>query len=148
MATLEDALILATEAHRGILDKGGACYILHPIRLMGKMETEDERLVALLHDVVEDTEWTLEGLHGKGFSKRVVEAIGCLTRRPNESYEEFIGRSKSNPLARKVKLADIEDNMDVRRLAEINESDLERLRRYQDARHVLLSAVGKPQTTK
>jgi (p)ppGpp synthase/HD superfamily hydrolase len=142
MATLENALILATEAHRGMVDKGGVCYILHPLRLMNRMTTDDERLVALLHDVVEDSPWTLDGLRAEGFADNVVDAIDCLTRRNGESYENFIQRGAVNPLARRVKLADIEDNMDVKRLNGLKDSDLERLRRYQNARQVILAAMA------
>lgn len=143
MATLERALVIAAEAHQGTTDKGGAPYILHPLRLMQQMTTTDERIVALLHDVVEDSPWTLDALRAEGFFEEVVSAVDGLTRREGESYEDFIERGAANPLARRVKLADIEDNMDVRRLVEIGEKDLERLQRYQGARKAILEAMGK-----
>lgn len=143
MATLERALVIAAEAHQGTTDKGGAPYILHPLRLMQQMTTTDERIVALLHDVVEDSPWTLDALRAEGFFEEVVSAVDGLTRREGESYEDFIERGAANPLARRVKLADIEDNMDVRRLVEIGEKDLERLQRYQRARMAILEAMGK-----
>lgn len=142
MATLERALVIAAEAHQGALDKGGALYILHPLRLMHQMTTTDEQIVALLHDVVEDSLWTLDGLLAEGFSEAIVSAVDGLTRRDGETYDDFIKRGATNPLARRVKLADIEDNMDVRRLGEIGEKDLERLQRYQRAREVILEAMG------
>jgi len=143
MATLERALVIAAEAHQGATDKGGAPYILHPLRLMHQMTTVDERIVALLHDVVEDSPWTLDALRAEGFSEEVVLAVDSLTRREGETYEDFIKRGAVNPLARRVKLADIEDNMDLRRLGEIGEKDLERLQRYQRARNVILEAMGE-----
>lgn len=144
MATIERALVIAAEAHQGVADKGGAPYILHPLRLMLQMKTTDERIVALLHDVVEDSPWTLDALRAEGFSEAVVSAIDGLTRREGETYEDFITRGVSNSLTRRVKLADIEDNMDLRRLAVIGEKDLERLQRYQRARQVILEAMGRP----
>ncbi|MBX3179567.1 MAG: HD domain-containing protein [Candidatus Hydrogenedentes bacterium] len=142
MATLERALVIAAEAHAGMTDKGGAPYILHPLRLMHQMTTADERIVALLHDVVEDSPWTLEALRAEGFSENVVAAVDGLTRREGEPYEDFIARGAANPLARRVKLADIEDNLDLRRLGELEEKDLARLQRYQRARRVILAAIA------
>ena len=143
MSTLERALVIAAEAHQGALDKGGKPYILHPLRLMHKMATFDEQIVAILHDVVEDSPWTLDALRAEGFSEAIVAAVNGLTRREGETYEDFIARGATNPLARRVKLADIEDNMDLRRLREIGEKDLERLQRYQRARKVILAAMGE-----
>lgn len=142
MATLERALVIAAEAHAGMTDKGGAPYILHPLRLMHQMCTPDERIVALLNDVVEDSPWTLEALRAEGFSETIVAAVDGLTRREGESYEDFIARGATNPLARRVKLADIEDNLDLRRLGELEEMDLARLQRYQRARRVILAAIA------
>jgi len=143
MATLERALAIALEAHGGVVDKGGSPYILHPLRLMLAMTSEEEQLVALLHDVVEDSPWTLDALREAGFSEAVVAGVDGLTRREGESYEDFIARIAPDPLARRVKLADIEDNMDIRRLGEVGEKEMERLRRYQRARQVLLAAMGE-----
>jgi hypothetical protein len=97
---------------------------------------------ALLDDVVEDSPWTFDALRAEGFSEEVVAAVDGLTRREGETYDDFIARGATNPLARRVKLADIEDNMDLRRLEEIGEKDLERLQRYQRARKVILAAMG------
>jgi (p)ppGpp synthase/HD superfamily hydrolase len=144
MSTLEDAISLAVQAHRGQVDKAGQPYILHPLRVMLGLDTEAERLAGVLHDVVEDTRdrepegrITLATLRQLGFPEIVVEALDCLTRREGESYEDFIQRLKPNPLARRVKLADLTDNLDVRRLESIGERDLERLNRYIRARQAL-----------
>ncbi|QSQ18059.1 HD domain-containing protein [Myxococcus landrumensis] len=133
MPTLEDAIALAVEAHRGQRDKAGQPYVLHPLRLMLKLETEEERTVAVLHDVVEDTPWTLERLRERGYPAPVLRALEGLTRRKDESYEAFIERLRPDALARRVKLADLEDNMDVRRLTAVTAKDTERLARYRAA---------------
>ena len=90
-------------------------------------------IVAVLHDVVEDTSWTLEGLKKEGFSSDVLEAVDAMTRRSNETYDEFVDRALSNAVAREVKIADLEDNMDLKRIASLTEKDLERLQRYHRA---------------
>lgn len=131
--TLEDAIALAVEAHRGQRDKAGQTYILHPLRVMMRLETEPERMVAVLHDVVEDSPWTLERLRGLGYPEEVLGALDCLTKREGETYEAFIERLLPNPLARRVKRADLEDNLDVRRLPAVTAKDAERLARYRAA---------------
>jgi (p)ppGpp synthase/HD superfamily hydrolase len=131
--TLEDAIALAVEAHRGQRDKAGQTYILHPLRVMMRLETETERMVAVLHDVVEDSPWTLERLRALGYPEEVLDALDCLTKREGESYEAFIERVLPHPLARRVKRADLEDNMDVRRLPAVTAKDAERLARYRAA---------------
>ncbi|MCA9792694.1 MAG: HD domain-containing protein [Candidatus Eremiobacteraeota bacterium] len=130
MAGLEEAIALAVSAHRGQKDKAGQPYILHPLRMMLAVEGEHARMAAVLHDVVEDTEVSLEQLQAEGFPAEVVEAVDGLTRRADESYDEFIERAAVNPIARVVKKADLEDNMDLRRLAELGPKELERLARY------------------
>ncbi len=127
---LEKAIRLAAEAHSGQRDKAGGPYILHPLRMMFTMDTPAERMVAVLHDIVEDTEWTLEALRREGFSEDIVEAVACLTRQQDESYEAFIERAAQHPIARRVKLADLADNMDVRRLETLTPKDQSRLARY------------------
>ena len=131
--TLEDAIALAVEAHRGQRDKAGQTYILHPLRVMLRLEGEAERMVAVLHDVVEDSSYTLEHLRGLGYPEEVLGALDCLTKREGETYEAFIERVLPHPLARRVKLADLEDNMDVRRLTAVTAKDTERLARYRAA---------------
>lgn len=106
MPTLEDAISLAMEAHQGQRDKAGALYILHPLRVMLSMETETEKIVAVLLDVVEDGGVTLDDLRKFGCSEEILNAIGRLTRHDREDYDQFIDRVKSNPLAVKVKIAD------------------------------------------
>ena len=129
-ATLEDAIALAVEAHKGQRDRSGQPYILHPLRVMFTCSTEIERIVAVLHDVVEDTGRTFDDLRKLGFSEEVIAALDCVTKRDGENYEQFVERSASNPVARRVKLADLQDNMDVRRLSKLESRDLERLAKY------------------
>lgn len=130
MADLEEAIGIAVQAHRGQKDRGGAPYILHPLRMMFRVQTEAERMAAVLHDVVEDTDWTLDALSERGFPAEVVDAVDHLTRREGESYDDFVTRAAAHPVARRVKLADLEDNMDVRRTGTLAEGDVERLGRY------------------
>ena len=127
---LEKAIHLAVEAHSGQRDKAGDPYILHPLRMMLTLDTPAEKMVAVLHDVVEDTPWTLDGLRSQGFSEEIVEAVACLTKQDGESYEDFIERAAGHSIARRVKLADLEDNMDVRRLDTVTNEDQERFARY------------------
>lgn len=139
-ATVNNAIVIAATAHDGQFDKAGAPYILHPLRLMMKMQTEEAMMVAVLHDVVEDSRekdederWTFEKLRDRGFSDEVLEALECVTDREGETYDEFIKRAASNPIARPVKIADLEDNMNMLRMNEIRPKDLERLEKYHRA---------------
>lgn len=140
MPTLEDAIALAVEAHRGQVDKVGQPYILHPLRVMFRLRSDAERTVAVLHDVVEDTPVTLDRLRALGYPPEVLEAIDCLTRKKGESYEQFVDRLGGNPVAARVKLADLEDNLDVGRLSRVTEEDAARLNRYLAARARLSGA--------
>jgi (p)ppGpp synthase/HD superfamily hydrolase len=133
MSTLTKAILLAAKAHDGQTDKGGNPYILHPIRLASKAETTEESIIAVLHDVVEDSNMTLFDLKNEGFSSNVIEALDCLTRRADESYEQFIKRIKLNPLASKVKLLDLEDNCDINRIPKPTDTDYARIDRYKKA---------------
>jgi (p)ppGpp synthase/HD superfamily hydrolase len=137
MPTLEDAIALAAEAHRGQVDKSGQPYILHPIRVMLRCQTQAQRIAAVLHDVVEDTGRTLGDLRDLGYPAEILAALDGLTKRDGESYEAFVERAAANPIARVVKLADIEDNLDLRRLPGISDKDVERLARYVRAWHRL-----------
>ncbi|KEQ21588.1 GTP pyrophosphokinase [Paenibacillus tyrfis] len=139
MSDLTKAILIATAAHQDQLDKGNQPYILHPLRLMLKAPDNDSRIVAVLHDVIEDTDVTIESLRQEGFAERLLEALDCLTRRDNETYEEFLQRIKPNSLARYVKLLDLEDNRDVRRIKNLSEEDFERLQRYEKAVKYLLT---------
>jgi (p)ppGpp synthase/HD superfamily hydrolase len=127
---LEKAVSIAVEAHRGQRDRTGAPYILHPMRVMAGVDSDIEKMVAILHDVVEDTDWTFEKLAQQGFPDEVIEALKCVTKREGEEYEDFVKRSASNKIARKVKLADLQHNMDARRLSKVTEKDVERLKKY------------------
>jgi (p)ppGpp synthase/HD superfamily hydrolase len=133
MPTIEDAIRLALDKHHGQTDKSGAPYILHPLRVMAQMQNDTERIVAILHDVVEDSDVTLDALRNIGYSEEIVAAIDHLTRREGESYEAFIQRIKPHPLAVRVKLGDLQDNMDIRRNAKLDEKALERFQRYRAA---------------
>ncbi len=137
IATIEDAVSVAARAHKGQKDKAGAPYLLHPLRMMLRMDSEAAMMAAVLHDVVEDTDWTLERLREAGFAEEVLEAVDCLTHREGESYEEFVGRVRANPIARQVKVADLEDNMNIRRMGRLGAKDLERLEKYHRAWRVL-----------
>src|SRR5215475_5504480 len=133
MATLDKAILIAAQAHLGQRDKAGAAYILHPLRMMMRMESETAMIAAVLHDVVEDSDWTLEQLRGEGFSEEVLQAVDCLTSREGEAYDEFISRVRSSAIARQVKIADLEDNMNVKRIVEITPKDLARIEKYHRA---------------
>lgn len=133
MSTLTKAILLAAKAHDGQTDKGGNPYILHPIRLASKAKTTEESIVAVLHDVVEDSNITLFDLKNEGFSSNVIAALDCLTRRADESYEGFIKRIKLNPLASNVKLLDLEDNCDINRIPQPTDADYARIDKYKKA---------------
>ncbi len=137
MNIIEKSLQIALQAYAGKVDKAGRPYILHPLRLMAKMETDDERSVALLHDVIEDSEFTAIPLREAGIPLRIVVAVQCLTKLDGEDYDQFIQRVLTNELAVKVKKADIQDNLDVLRLDKLTDDDLERVRKYHAAWKVL-----------
>ena len=138
--TLERAIAIAAEAHAGQKDRAGAPYILHPIRLMIQMDSEDAMMAAVLHDVVENSTWTLDDLRKEGFSNEVLNAVDSLTHsdKEGEDYWDYIQRAKSDPIAIKVKLADLEDNLNPDRLNEITEKDEKRFDRYRKAQEMLL----------
>ena len=128
------AVAIAAEAHLGQYDKAGAPYIEHPLRLMMRAKTDEERMVAVLHDVVEDSDaWTLEALEREGFPRRVVRAVGHLTKRPGEDYARFIERVAEDRLATRIKLLDLEDNSDPSRLREDGEETRARMAKYRRA---------------
>ena len=142
MATLERAIEIATEAHRGQLDKAGNEYLGHPLRVMAMGKTTEEKIVGVLHDVVEDSAWTFEQLEAEGFSHEVIEALRCVTKlSETEPYDKFIARIKHNPLAVAVKLNDLTDNMDIRRLPYLSDKDIKRLKKYLKAYKKL---IGEP----
>ncbi|WP_434707487.1 HD domain-containing protein [Pseudomonas sp. R1-1] len=131
--TLERAIAIAATAHAGQVDKGGAPYILHPLKVMLRMTTLEERIVAVLHDVVEDCGVSLDDLREEGFSNDVLSAIESVTKVPGESYEDFVNRAAQNPIGRAVKLADLEENSDISRIASPGWEDLERIEKYRRA---------------
>ena len=137
---LERAIEIAVAAHKGMKDKGGNPYILHPLRIMISLTTEDERIVGVLHDVVEDRpEWTFERLQAEGFSERVLTSLKSVTKNSNDNdYQAFVERAKSDPVGRMVKIADIKDNLDVTRIGELREEDIARINRYKKALKVLI----------
>lgn len=135
--TLERAIEIAARAHEGARDKGGSPYILHPLRVMMRQDTDEARMAAVLHDVVEDTDITLEDLRGKaGLPEAVLRALELVTMRKDgagenlDTYEEFIERCAADPVARAVKLADLEDNLDARWLGEFDAAAAERFAKY------------------
>ena len=131
------ALALCFQAHKDQLDKGGMPYVFHPFHLAEQMTDEDTTVLALLHDVVEDTPYTLDDLARMGFSPRVLEALALMTHDPAIPYLDYVAKIKANPLARAVKLADLRHNSDQRRLETITPKDLSRLRRYRQAEALL-----------
>lgn len=130
MSTLERAIEIAVAAHDGQLDKAGMDYIGHPMRVMAAGSSVDEKIVGVLHDVVEDSAWTFEQLAAEGFAPQIIEALRCLTKLEGESYDKFIARVKCNALATAVKLNDLTDNMDIRRLPYLSDKDVKRLKKY------------------
>ena len=131
---LERAIEIAVTAHKGQVDKSGAPYILHPLRVMMSLETEEERIVAVLHDVVEDCEeWPLERLRAEGLPEGLATALESVTRNDGETYMEFIERSKTNAIGRRVKVADLRDNMDLSRIENPTDQDYRRTKKYRRA---------------
>ena len=142
MSTLQRAIEIATEAHKGQVDKSGKEYIGHPLRVMEMGKSEQEKIIGVLHDVVEDTNWTFEALAEEGFSKEIIDALRCVTKlSDNENYDDFIERVKKNPLATTVKINDLTDNMDIRRLPYLSDKDVKRLKKYLKAYKKL---IGEP----
>ena len=133
------ALELAVEKHKNQTDKAGNPYILHPLHVMENVNSKEGKIVAILHDIIEDTDITEDYLLKIGLSKRIVDAVVALTRSEDIDYQEYIKNLSSNPLAKEVKLADLEHNMDLKRLPTLEEKDLERNRKYQIAYHYLIN---------
>ncbi|MDR3071912.1 MAG: HD domain-containing protein [Clostridiales Family XIII bacterium] len=139
--SIELAMQIATKAHEGQFDKGGKPYINHPIAVFEMVEGEDAKMVALLHDVIEDSETTLDDLRAAGFSENIVSAVDCLTKRDEEVYENYLVRVRKNHIARDVKRADLIHNMDTSRLTEVTEDDLKRFQKYSNAVSVLMKSI-------
>ncbi|CAN1570608.1 hypothetical protein MCELHM10_03190 [Paracoccaceae bacterium] len=132
MTTLARAIEIAVVAHAGQTDKVGAPYILHPLRVMQSLATEAERIVGVLHDVVEDCpDWPMDRLRAEGFSDQVLAGLASVTKlSEDEDYTAFIARGSADPIGRRVKRADLLDNLDVKRLPEVTEKDARRLTKY------------------
>lgn len=132
---LARAIEIAASAHKNQADKGGSPYILHPIRVMMSLDTEDEKIVGVLHDVVEDSDvWNFKRLREEGFEENILSALKSVTKlSEDEDYRQFIKRAGQNEIGRNVKIADIKDNLDVTRIGALNEKDLLRINKYKEA---------------
>ena len=139
MSTLDKAIEIAAKNHAGDTDKAGKPYLLHPLRIMFAVNTPDEMIAAVLHDVVEDTDVTLEDLKQEGFHPEIIEAIDALTKRPGETRLQAASRAAVNAIARNVKLADVTDNMDLGRIDNPQAKDFERLKEYVEVRKLLIA---------
>ena len=139
MSMLEKAIELAARAHAGQVDKAGEPYILLPLRLMFSVTGENERITAILHDIVEDTTTTLADLRALGFPEDVVTAVDALTKRKGETRIEAAARAAENSIARAVKLADVTHNMDLSRIPSPTPKDLDRMKQYEQVRAILLA---------
>jgi len=126
----EKALQIAKEAHKGQKDRAGNDYISHPIRVSQRCKSLKAKIAALLHDTIEDTPLTTDYLRGQGFDEETIEAVISVTRMANETYSEFIVRAAQNPIGKEVKIADLEDNMDISRLDHLSEHDIKRCNKY------------------
>ena len=136
---LSKAITLALKAHEGQVDKSGMPYVGHIMRVMAAGRPIGETIVGVLHDVVEDTEWTFDALLAEGFPVHIIDALRCVTKlSDNEPYDEFIERVKTNPLAVAVKINDLADNMDIRRYKELSDWDVKRLKKYLKTYHDLI----------
>ncbi|MFO1225299.1 HD domain-containing protein [Roseateles sp.] len=143
MATLERAIAIAASAHAGQRDKAGQPYILHPLRVMLAFQSDEDRIVAVLHDVVEDTVITLADLQAEGFSPAVVAAVEALTKRKGESRLEAATRAAADSIACRVKLADNAENMDLSRIPKPTAKDHARIEEYRQVRAILLAAESR-----
>lgn len=134
---LELALTRALEAHWGQVDKAGQPYILHPLWVMAQVSSLEEKLVAILHDAMEDSALTAEQLREDGFPSPVIDALCLLTKPREEDYLQYVQRIRTSSLARNVKIADLRHNIDVTRLGRLDEADLQRVSKYHRALHML-----------
>lgn len=130
---IERAIAIAEQQHAGQVDKAGRPYIEHPLRVMKAMSNDAERIVAILHDVIEDTDLTLNDLAAEGFPDYILEALDSVTRRDGETYDDFVARAAKNPIGRRVKYADLQDNANLARIATPTAADLARAEKYRRA---------------
>ena len=137
---LERAIEITVNAHKGVTDKGGNPYILHPLKVMMSLKSDNEKIVGVLHDVVEDAgDWGFERLKEEGFCEEVLDGLRSVTKTSDEEdYNEFVQRALSNAIGRAVKIADIRDNLDVTRIGELRQKDMKRLNKYKTSLKVLL----------
>jgi (p)ppGpp synthase/HD superfamily hydrolase len=140
--TLDDAIQLARRAHEGQLDKSGRPYIAHPLRVMGHLRDERERMAAVLHDVVEDTDVTLDDLAALGCPAEVLAAVDAISKRPGEAQADYLARVLANPIALRVKRADIADNMSADRMGRLDTSTQQRLQAKYEAALRLLDGTA------
>ena len=140
MPTIERAIEIAANAHAGQRDKAGQPYIFHPLRVMFRVNGEHEQMAAVLHDVVEDTAITIDDLAREGFPSEVLRAIAALTKLPGETRLEAAARAAADPVARKVKLADNAENMDLSRIPNPTDKDYARCREYEEVSALLLTS--------
>ena len=131
------ALKLCFEAHKKQVDKSGMPYVFHPFHLAEQMKTEETTVVALLHDLVEDTDYTIEDLTSMGFSKSITDAIALMTHANDVEYMDYVCEIKNNPIAKVVKLADLKHNADLTRLDVVDEKALRRREKYLKAIELL-----------
>lgn len=139
---IERAAEICVEKHRGQVDRAGKAYMLHPMRVAMRCETDDERIVALLHDTIEDTDVTAEYLLEEGFPQYIVDAVVSVSRQEGEKYVDFVKRSALNPIGRKVKLRDLEDNMNPMRLDEVTPKAAKRLTKYIKAHRYITDYIA------
>ena len=126
----DKALRIAIHAHKGQVDKAGREYVMHPIRVAERCKDPRAKIVALLHDTIEDTGVTEEYLRREGFPDEIISGVLSVTKRDKEEYDDFVRRAAENAIGKEVKIADLEDNMDIRRLPEMTDYDVARLRKY------------------
>jgi (p)ppGpp synthase/HD superfamily hydrolase len=141
MNLLEKAILIAVKAHQGQVDKGGHPYILHPLAVMNRVKSSDAKIIAVLHDVLEDTEMTAEDLQKEGFPQEIIDAICAVTRMEEETYEAFLQRIAKNALAVEVKLADIAENRNLSRIPNPTAKDKQRIKKYEQARAFLTAVL-------
>ncbi|MDV8273362.1 GTP pyrophosphokinase [Streptococcus pneumoniae] len=134
---IDIALAIAKKAHAGQVDKAGVDYIQHPLYVASQVNTEQEKAVALLHDVIEDSDITAADLFASGLSNDVVTVVQILTKKKGQSYQEYLGKVTSNNLARVVKFADLNHNSDLSRLKSVTNTDYERVKKYKNAIYYL-----------
>jgi (p)ppGpp synthase/HD superfamily hydrolase len=140
MATLEKAISIAVEAHKGQLDKNNQLYILHVLSVMIAGRSDDEKILGALHDLIEKTHWTFESLKAEGFNDKILDALMRVTKKDeNEDYQALIERIKTNKLAIKVKINDLLDHLDMKNVSEINEKDASRFNKYLKAYRELVN---------